>query len=82
MKNFRAHTASAFALATLIAALHAAPASAMGHSGVSTSKPAPQAQDRPGQMGAEVQAQIEALRKEVTELRAHMDPSKGTASTK
>jgi hypothetical protein len=84
MKTFRNHAVSAFALAVLASALHAAPANAMGHSGTPASmeKPVPQASDRQGQADAGTQVQIDALRKELAELKAQMDLAKGTVATK
>ncbi len=84
MKTFRSHTVSAFALSVLASVLPAAPANAMGHSGtpISMEKSAPQAVNRQGQADAGTQVQIDALRKELAELKAQMDLSKGPVATK
>ena len=72
MKTLHNHLVLAFALPALIAALHTAPAFAMGRSGAqaSTAKSHAQVTERPSQMENRLQVQIEALRKEVAELKA------------
>jgi hypothetical protein len=80
MKTFRIRTVSAFALAALVAALHIAPANAMGRSGSPTSTPEPQAKEPSSQTGAETQVQIEALRKELAELKAQLTMGKVAAT--
>jgi hypothetical protein len=78
MKTFRNRTVFSFALIALAAALHAAPAAAMGHSGspAAVANPSAQTMDRRGQAETDMQIQIDALRKEVAELKAQMAPAK------
>jgi TolA-binding protein len=84
MKTFRNRTVFAFALAALAAVLHTAPASAMGNSGTRTpmAEPRTQATERPGQTEAVAQSQIEALRKELAELKAQLALNKDAVVTK
>ncbi len=84
MKTFRDHTVSAFVLAALASALPIAPANAMGHSRTppSMEKSAPQATDCQDQADAGTQIQIDALRKELAELKAQMDLARDTAIPK
>jgi hypothetical protein len=76
MNTFRQSAAFVFAL-TVTAAMHTAPASAMGHSGarVQPAQSGAQAVERQGD--AATQAQIEALRKAVEELKAQLATAKG-----
>lgn len=82
MKTFRNRTVFSFALIALVAALHAASAAAMGRSGSPAAMAHPSAQtvDRRGQTEAEMQVQINALRKEVAELKAQMASAKVSAA--
>lgn len=84
MKTFSNHTTFVFAMSTLIALLHAAPAGAMGRSGTATpaAKSGTQAIEHPSQVGTEMQVQIETLRKEVAELKAQMAMAKSESPMK
>jgi hypothetical protein len=81
--NIDRRTVFAFALATLGTALHTAPASAMGHSGVPASMAGAgaQATERQSPAQTEMQTQIDALRKEMAELKAQMSVAKVAADT-
>lgn len=81
--NIDRRTAFAFALATLGAALHTAPANAMGHSGVPASMAGTSAQatERQSPAQTETQTQIEALRKEMAEIKAQMSMAKVATDT-
>lgn len=73
-------TVFAFALTALVAALHTAPANAGGRSGAHAlmAEPHTQAtQHQTSQTETQMQAQIEALRKEVAELKTQQALSKG-----
>lgn len=74
MNTFTSRAASAFALVTLATLLGTVPAHAMGRSGSQSSKPQSgvQTPEREGWAGAGVQIQIDALRKEIAELKARM----------
>ena len=76
MKAFSHRTLSVFALAALAAALHTAPAQAGGRSGAHAAMPDKQATAQASQM----QAQIDALRKEMAELKAQQAQPKGQAA--
>ena len=84
MKTFRNLTVFFFAMTSMIALLHTAPASAMGRSGATPSmaKSSSQATERSGQMGTEMQAQIETLRKELAELKAQVAMTQGATAMK
>jgi TolA-binding protein len=84
MKTFRNLTVFFFALTSMIALLHTAPASAMGRSGAitSTAKSSTQTTERQGQMETEMQAQIETLRKEMAELKAQVAMTQGATAMK
>jgi TolA-binding protein len=85
MQAFHNSTAFAFALtaiAALVAALHTPAANAMGHSGarVASSNSSVQAVARANPTEAGTQAQIEALRREVEELKEQLAIVKGGAT--
>ncbi|MDD5503241.1 MAG: hypothetical protein PHH26_07245 [Candidatus Thermoplasmatota archaeon] len=81
--NINRRTVFAFALATLGTALHTAPANAMGHSGVPASMAGASAQatEHQSPTQTEMQTQIDALRKEMTEIKAQMSMAKVAADT-
>lgn len=72
-------TVFAFALTALVAALHTAPANAGGRSGAHAlmAEPHTQTKQRTNQTETQMQAQIEALRKEVAEIKTQQVLSKG-----
>lgn len=81
MKTFNHRTLSAFILATLIAA----PAGAMGgRSGAQALMAESRAHvtERPSQTETQMQAQIEALQKDVAELKAQQALTKSQATTR
>ena len=83
MKTFNNHTLSAFILTALLAALHAAPANAMGgRSGAQAlmAESRTHATECQSQMENGMQAQIDSLRKEVAELKAQQALAKGPAT--
>jgi hypothetical protein len=80
MKTFTNRAAFAFMLAALAAMLNTAPAQAMGRSGsqAATTWSSAQPSDRRAQEEAGGQIQLDALRKEMAELKARL----ATASAK
>jgi hypothetical protein len=85
MNIFRNRALFAFALAALAAALHAAPAGAMGHSGARASsmgESRAQAAERPARVETETQVQIDALRKELAEIKAQLAAANSVAIVK
>jgi aminoglycoside phosphotransferase (APT) family kinase protein len=84
MNIFRNRALFAFALAALAAALHAAPAGAMGHSGAraSSAESRAQAAEHPARVETETQVQIDALRKELAEIKAQLAAANSVAIVK
>ena len=83
MKTFDSRIASALALAALAALaamLHAAPAGAMGHAGIPASTDGSRAAERQGPAEAGTQAQIDALRKEMDEIKERMAMAQARAA--
>jgi len=82
MKTFHNRTLFTFALVSLAAALHITPAYAGGRSGAHAvmTEPGAQSSKTQGQTQSQMQVQIEALRKEVAEIKAQQASTKGAAS--
>jgi len=78
MKRFATPAALGFALTALLAVLHTAPASAMGHTGskAQTAETRTAAMERSAQTEKSVQAQLDELRKELAELKAQQTMAK------
>ena len=84
MKTFHNRTLFTFALVSLAAALHITPAYAGGRSGAHAlmTESETQASKHQSQTESQMQVQIEALRKEVAEIKAQQSLAKGDAVTK
>ena len=81
MKILNSHTLSAIALTVLVAALNIAPANAGGRSGAHASDEArSQTTGQQGQVEIRLQAQIDALRKDLAELKAQQAPAKAASA--
>jgi len=80
MKTFDSRTAPALAFAAFAAMLQAAPASAMGHAGIPASTDGAKAAERQGRAEAGTQAQIDALRKEMDEIKERMAVAQAQAA--
>jgi len=82
MKMLNNNTLSAIALTVLVAALNIAPANAGGRSGAHASmdEARTQAAGQQGQVEIRLQAQIDALRKDLAELKAQQAPAKAASA--